>query len=131
LSGTPVGSDTYNFTLTATDATTGTGAPDTGSRSYALTIAAPTIALTPTTIPAGTAGVAYSETLTASGGTPAYTYAVTAGALPAGLTLSTSGTLSGTPTAAGTFNVTITATDSSTGTGAPYTGSRAYTLTVA
>ncbi|WP_447415103.1 Ig domain-containing protein, partial [Clostridium perfringens] len=66
-----------------------------------------------------------------SGGTPTYTYAVTAGALPAGLTLSTGGTLSGTPTAAGTFNVTITATDSSTGSSAPYSGSRAYTLTIA
>ncbi|WP_198665920.1 MULTISPECIES: putative Ig domain-containing protein [unclassified Sphingomonas] len=131
LSGTPVGSDRYNFTVTATDSTTGSGAPYTGSRSYALTIAAPTIALTQTTIPAGTAGVAYSETLNATGGTPGYTYAVTAGALPAGVTLSTGGTLSGTPTAAGTFNVTITATDSSTGSGAPYTGSRNYTLTIA
>ncbi|MGQ7348998.1 putative Ig domain-containing protein, partial [Streptococcus suis] len=97
-----VGSDRYNFTVTATDSTTGSGAPYTGSRSYALTIAAPTIALTQTTIPAGTAGVAYSETLNATGGTPGYTYAVTAGALPAGVTLSTGGTLSGTPTAAGT-----------------------------
>ncbi|MFX8968853.1 putative Ig domain-containing protein, partial [Acinetobacter baumannii] len=70
------------------------------------------------------------QTLTASGGTPAYTYAVTAGALPAGVTLSTSGTLSGTPIGSGTFNFTVTATDSTTGTGAPYTGSRSYALTI-
>jgi len=60
----------------------------------------------------GTANTAYSQTLTGSGGTAPYTFAVTAGTLPAGLTLSAAGLLSGTPTATGTFNFTVTGTDS-------------------
>ncbi|WP_198598423.1 putative Ig domain-containing protein, partial [Mangrovicella endophytica] len=62
-------------------------------------------------LPGATAGTAYSQAIIASGGTAPYGYAVTAGALPAGVTLSTGGTLSGTPTAVGTFNFTVTATD--------------------
>jgi hypothetical protein len=91
---------------------------------------APTITITPSTVPNPTFGAAYSQTLTASGGTAPYSYAVTSGALPAGLTLNTTGTLSGTPTAGGTFNFTVTATDGAASPG-PYTGSQAYTVTVA
>lgn len=129
LSGTTTAAGTFNFTVTATDSGTGTG-PYTGSRAYAVTIAAPTIALAPGVLPGATIATAYSQSVTASGGTGPYTYAVTAGALPAGVTLSAAGLLSGTPTAGGSFNFTVTATDSTTGTGAPYTGSQAYTLTV-
>ncbi|GAB3346948.1 putative Ig domain-containing protein [Lysobacter tyrosinilyticus] len=128
LSGTPTSGGTFNFTVTATDSSTGTG-PYTGSRAYSLTVNAPTISLAPTTLPAATVASAYSQSITASGGTAPYTYAVTAGALPAGLSLSSAGVLSGTPTSGGTFNFTVTATDSSTGTG-PFAGSRAYALTV-
>ena len=53
------------------------------------------------------------------------TYAVTAGALPTGITLATAGVLSGTPTVTGTFNFTVTATDAN-----GCTGTRAYTLVV-
>jgi uncharacterized protein YhjY with autotransporter beta-barrel domain len=128
LSGTPTAGGSFNFTVTATDSATGSG-PYSGSRAYSLTVGAPTISLSPTTLPAATTAVAYSETITASGGVGGYTYALTAGALPAGLTLASDGTLSGTPTAGGSFNFTVTATDSATGAG-PYTGSRAYSLTV-
>jgi len=95
-----------------------------------VTVSAPTIAIAPATptLPAATVASAYSETITASGGTSPYSYAVTAGALPAGLSLSSAGVVSGTPTASGSFSFTITATDSSTGTGAPFTASHAYTL---
>src|ERR1043165_9278097 len=57
--------------------------------------------------------VAYpTTTLTAAHGTAPYPFAVTGGALPPGLTLTPDGTLSGTPSAVGTFSFTVTATDS-------------------
>ncbi|WP_169055411.1 putative Ig domain-containing protein [Rhizobium sp. P44RR-XXIV] len=129
ITGTPTAGGTFNVTISATDSSTGTGAPFTGSKAYTVTVGAPTITITPTTLPAATVAAAYSQTITASGGTGTYSYAITAGALPAGLTLSPAGVLAGTPTASGNFNITITATDSSTGSG-PFTGSRAYTLAV-
>ena len=58
-------------------------------------------------------GVAYNSTLPASGGTGAYRFAITAGALPGGLALNAAtGTISGTPTADGTFSYTVQVTDS-------------------
>jgi hypothetical protein len=68
-----------------------------------ITITAATAALQITTssLPAGTVGASYSATLTASGGTTPYTWALTGGALPAGLSLNAStGAISGTPTTA-------------------------------
>ena len=124
LSGTPTAGGTANFTVTATDANS-----IAGTRVYALTVNAPTIAIAPATLPGATVSVAYSQLVAASGGIAPYSYALSAGVLPVGLSLNSTGTLSGTPTAGGTFNFTITATDSSTGTG-PFTSSRAYTLTV-
>lgn len=128
LSGTPAAGGTYNFTITATDSTTGTG-PFTGSRAYTLTIAAPTITLAPTTIPDATEGAVYSQSFTASGGVAPYGYTMT-GTLPWGMTFA-NGTLSGTPNAgsASSYPITITAYDSATGTG-PFSGARSYTLTV-
>ena len=128
LTGTATAGGSFTFTVTATDSSTGTG-PYTGSRTYTLTVNAATIAVAPATLPAATVGAAYSQTITASGGTSTYSFAVTSGSLPAGLSLATNGALTGTATAGGSFTFTVTATDSSTGTG-PYTGSRAYTLTV-
>jgi hypothetical protein len=66
------------------------------------------------TMPSGTVTIAYSATLTASGGTAPYTWSVSSGALPQGLTLSSAGMLSGTPTAPGSSTVTIQVTDSAT-----------------
>ncbi len=91
---------------------------------------APTISLSPSggTLPAGTVGVAYSQSFVASGGTSPYTYSITGGSLPTGLTLSSGGVLSGTPAStAGPFNFTITATDNSSG---PSTGHASYVLTI-
>ncbi|HNG32164.1 MAG TPA: BACON domain-containing carbohydrate-binding protein [Blastocatellia bacterium] len=70
------------------------------------------ISLGPLTLPGGTLGVAYNQTLTAGGGNPAYTFNLIAGALPNGLTLNAAtGALSGAPTQTGTFDFTIKATD--------------------
>ncbi|HEV2507903.1 MAG TPA: putative Ig domain-containing protein [Mesorhizobium sp.] len=131
ISGTPTAGGTFNFTVRATDAS-GAPGPFSGTQAYSLTVAAPTITLPATTLANGTLGASYSATLNpASGGTSPYNYVVTAGALPAGVTLSATGTLSGTPTVAGTFNFSVTATDNSTGTGAPYFSTpRGYALTI-
>lgn len=61
----------------------------------------------------GTAGTAYSTTLTQTGCLGAPTFAVVSGALPSGLTLATNGTISGTPSATGTFNFTVGVADAS------------------
>lgn len=88
-------------------------------------VVAPPIVLSPAMLANATLGTSYSQTITASGGTAPYTFAVTSGALPPGLTLATNGILSGKPTGTGSFMFTITATDH-----AGATGSRAYTLVV-
>jgi hypothetical protein len=69
----------------------------------------PTITLSPLSLPNGTQGTAFNHTITISGGTSPYTFK--AAGLPSWLTLSFSGVLSGIPTATGTFNFTVTATD--------------------
>ncbi len=126
ISGTPTAVGTANFTVTTTDS-----GSFTGTRAYTVTVASPTVIVWPTTLPAATAAVAYSQTISASGGTAPYTFAITSGALPAGLTLASTGALSGTPTTAGSFTFTVTATDSTTGTGAPFMAGQAYTVAVA
>lgn len=59
-----------------------------------------------------TVGLAYFSNMVGAGGTPPYTYAVTAGSLPTGLSMNSAGLISGTPTAAGAFSWTTTITDS-------------------
>jgi uncharacterized protein (TIGR03437 family) len=68
---------------------------------------------TPSPLPAGIAGVEYPQKiLTATGGASPYTYAITAGSLPPGMTF-VKGVLGGTPTLSGSYQITVTATDSS------------------
>jgi len=69
-------------------------------------------------LPQGTAGVAYHATLQAVGGVPPYSWSVTAGSLPAGLTLTSSGQITGTPTSVGTSNFTVQVQDSNGATAA-------------
>ena len=88
---------------------------------------APAVNITPTTLPLGAQDTSYSQTLTASGGTGPYTFKITTGVLPPGLSLSSDGIISGTPTAPGTYSFSIEAVDSSA---IPFSGTMDYTLTI-
>ena len=77
-------------------------------------------------LPAGVVGAAYTTTLAASGGSGRYSWTVTSGALPSGLTLAGAGTLSGTPTSGGRSSFSVQVTD-----GAGHTATGSFTLTVA
>ncbi|MEQ1752128.1 MAG: GEVED domain-containing protein, partial [Prosthecobacter sp.] len=84
------------------------------------------LVIKPPTLPSGSVGTAYTTTtMDADWGVPAYSWTVSAGSLPTGLNL-VSGVLSGTPTAAGTFNFTLRAQDSGT-----CFGTQAYTVNIA
>ena len=80
------------------------------------------LTITTTTLPAATFGTAYSQALAATGGTTQYTWALVSGTLPAGLTLSALGAITGTPTApavpnATPSNFTVGVTDTGSGSG--------------
>lgn len=72
--------------------------------------ACPAIALSPASLPTATVGVAYSQAITATGGTAPYSFTVTSGAVPAGLTVSTAGVVAGSATTAGSYSFGLTAT---------------------
>src|SRR5260370_22984676 len=109
ISGTPTESGA--FSLTAKVADSASPAQKT-SATISLVVAPASLTITSSTLPSGTNGPAYSNALQASGGTAPYTWSVTSGSLPAGLTLSsTTGAISGTPTATGTSSFTATVND--------------------
>ncbi|MFZ2920373.1 MAG: IPTL-CTERM sorting domain-containing protein, partial [Desulfosalsimonadaceae bacterium] len=124
IAGTPTTAGTFTFTVTATDQNGCTGV-----QAYTIVINAPVcppITLLPTILPAGTVNSAYSQTITASGGAAPYSFTMTAGTLPAGLSpITAGGVIAGTPTTAGTFTFTVTATDDN-----GCTGLREYTLVI-
>src|SRR5207302_997697 len=120
ISGTPSTAGTANFTVQVKDSGAGTA-----TKALSITINAPTLTVTTASLPNGTVGTAYSLTLTASGGVGGNTWSVSAGALPAGLTLAAGGLISGTPSAVGPGNFTVQVKDSGTG-----TATKALTLTV-
>ena len=127
LSGTPTVSTTGTaITFRVTDA--GTPAQS-ASKSLTLVIAPAALTITSTALPNGQVGAPYTATLAGSGGTKPYTWALTSGTLPAGLTFNTAtGLISGTPTASSASTaLTFKVTDS--GTPAQST-TKALTLTV-
>ncbi len=105
LSGTPSSAASSTFAAQVTDA-----AGATAAATFSLNIE-PALAIVTAALPAGLTGAAYSIALVSSGGVAGFQWAVTAGALPPGITLSSQGVLSGAPTAAGTFTPTLTVTD--------------------
>jgi putative Ig domain-containing protein len=69
------------------------------------------LTITTTALPQGQRGNTYSEVFTATGGTTPYSWSVSAGTPPAGIAMNANGDFAGMPTAAGTFNFTVTVTD--------------------
>jgi sugar lactone lactonase YvrE len=95
------------------------------NQSLALTINAALAVTTPSNLAQGFVGTSYSQTLAATGGSPAYTWSILSGNLPPGLALSSAGVIAGTPTAAGTYLFTAQVQDA-----ASLTKSQAFNLTV-
>lgn len=105
----------------------GAGGNTIGGCAVAPGVPCPLITVNPLSLQDGTVGVAYNATITASGGTGPYTFLVTSGTLPPGLTLNpATGGISGIPTTNGASNFTITATDTATG----CAGNRPYSINV-
>lgn len=123
--GTPSTAGDYTFILKASDSSVPTSLFAT--QSYTLHISA-AFTITTTALPAGTTGLPYTAGIQATAGTPPYSVAVVFGTLPPGLVLNPDGTIGGTPTAPGTYNLFIRATDSSSP--APQISERAYAIAI-
>ncbi|HKN71090.1 MAG TPA: putative Ig domain-containing protein, partial [Terriglobales bacterium] len=114
ISGTPTTAGTTTFTVTVTDSE---ATPKTATSATLTITVNPAVSVTTNSLPAGVVGTVYpaGTTLQAAGGVSPYTWAVTTGSLPAGLTLNAStGAITGKPTgpAVGTISFTVTVTDS-------------------
>ena len=97
--------DLHGASATIKDTIT-VGSPATTSSSVA------PLQITTTTLPSGSVGTSYSSALQAAGGTAPYAWSVVSGSLPAGLALSTRGSVSGSPSSAGQGTFTLQAKDS-------------------
>lgn len=110
LGGIPTTPGTYNFTARVTDA-----GGQQASQNYTLVVRS-TLTITTAALPDGTIGTAYSQQLAATGGAQPFTWSITQGTLPGGLTLNpATGAVTGTPNAAGVFQFTVRAADGNQG----------------
>jgi len=120
IAGTANAAGSFSFTVQVADSLAATA-----TKKLSIAVAAGLSISTAAALPNASINVSYSQTLAAAGGAPPYTWALTSGALPAGLTLNAAGAITGTPTAAGPFQFTATVTDS-----AAATASQQFTLSV-
>jgi hypothetical protein len=115
ISGNATGpSGTVNFTVQVKDSST--VAPQTNTKAMSITISQPPAPqITTTTLPADVEGTAYSQPLALTGGLAPFTYSISAGALPAGLSINAgTGAITGTPTGPnGSASFTVKVVDSS------------------
>ncbi|MGA0893857.1 MAG: beta strand repeat-containing protein, partial [Ilumatobacteraceae bacterium] len=122
VSGTPTAAGTSVVSVTVTDS----GTPvRSATRSLSIVVVA-ALAVSTATLPNATQGTSYAATLASTGGSGTKTWSITGGALPAGLSMSAAGTISGTPSAGGTFLFTVTVADAG-----GRTASRALSISVA
>jgi hypothetical protein len=122
ISGTPTTAGLSNFTVRVTDT-----ASNTATKPLSINVVNLNPVITTTSpLAGGGVGIAYSQTLQATGGSTPYTWTVVSGSLPTGLSLATSGVISGTPTVAQIASFTVRCTDS-----AAHATDKAFTLTTA
>ena len=113
IAGTPTTAGSANVTVQVSDSAMTPQTADSGS--LTLAVSGGTLKITTTTAAVGTVGTAYNFQMEATGGVPPYTWAAATGStLPAGLSLSSAGVVSGTPTASGNFAPKIAVTDETT-----------------
>jgi hypothetical protein len=113
-------------TIGVTDSTTPTAQVASASVTFTI-VNTPALAVTSKTLPAATQGVSYSAPLQASGGIAPYTWSMSSGSLPAGLSLDPGGQIVGTPTGHGTSAFTLQVTDSAS---TPATATGQYSFTI-
>jgi hypothetical protein len=132
ISGTPTAGGLFSFTVMATQTDAYQGPPLTATQPLSIFVSgAPLAIATSSPLPGGTTGVAYSEQFTSSGGLRGgvLTWSLIAGTLPAGLTFSKTGLLSGTPTSAGSYSLLIQVVDQVVG-GGSESATQAFTLSI-
>jgi hypothetical protein len=110
ISGTTKKYGTFSFKIDATDSTTPTAR--TGEGTVTLEITPTPVTIKTTGLPKGAEGQPYSATLKAGGGAPPYTWSISHGSLPKGLTLGSGGSVTGTSRVSGTYDITLEAVDS-------------------
>jgi uncharacterized repeat protein (TIGR03803 family) len=108
ITGTPSATGTASFTVQVTD---NNSASSTAAFNLTIYAQGTPVITSASPLATGTLGMTYSQTLTESGGVSPYTWSVVSGSLPSGLSLSTGGSLSGTPAQSGTFDFTVQVTD--------------------
>ena len=106
ITGVPTTAATASFTAQVTDSVAATA-----TNTFSLTVNPPPAITTASPLPEGKLRAAYTTTLLAAAGTAPYTWIITAGSLPAGLTLSSAGAITGKLTVAGTSSFTAQVTD--------------------
>lgn len=110
MSGTPKVAGTSSFTIRASDS----GGSPPVSQFLSITVQpAVKVSVKTTTLREAKVGRSYSATLLATAGTAPYGWSITGGTLPAGLSISSNGAITGDPTASGTFPITVQVMDSS------------------
>jgi Putative Ig domain len=124
ISGTPTVLGPTTFKVQVTDSQTPIAAVDIATKTITVS---PALAVSTTSLTSGSVGVPYTASLSATGGVPPYTWSITSGTLPAGLTLSSSGFISGTPTNQESQTFTVQVSDSES---PPATASAPLTLTI-
>jgi len=122
LSGSPAAAGSFSATVQVTDSRS-----QTAQKVLMFTVTLPPVEVVTSSFPAAIKGVSFNQQLNAAGGRIPYTWSVTAGALPGGLSLAAStGVISGTPNATGSFSFTVTATDADS-----HAASKPLSITVA